>query len=111
MKITTNKYAILGDQEEDNGDLYLQNLSTEDKKIVDEYVPHKQKPPEDIISKWKQSMFSYFKESWKAKYDKGITGDKNVLNEKEVYADKSEMAKFMTANEVSGQGNDCFVKE
>ena len=53
-------------------------------------------------------MFSYFTKSWDAKYGNDQNGNKDVLNGKEVFADTSELAKFMTANEVSGKGSECL---
>ncbi|PWA43896.1 hypothetical protein CTI12_AA532870 [Artemisia annua] len=106
VKLTANKYAILGDREEDNNE--LMPLSDQEKETVDKYVSNKSKPPETVIGKWKQNMFSYFTKSWDAKYGKDQNDNNDVLNGKEVFAETSELAKFMTANEVSGKGSDCL---
>ncbi|PWA78413.1 hypothetical protein CTI12_AA216660 [Artemisia annua] len=67
IKNTANKYAILGEQEED---VEVLSLSNQDKEIVDKYVEAKSKPSETVVGKWKQGMLSYFIKSWKTKYGK-----------------------------------------
>ena len=107
VKNTANKYAILGEQEED---VEVLSLSNQDKETVDKYVEAKSKPSDNVVGKWKQGMFSYFTKSWETKYGKEQNENKTLLNGTEVYADESELAKFMTANEVSGKGSDYFSK-
>ena len=102
MKATTNKYVVLGEQDDD-GELVV--LSNQEKEIADKYV---QKPKPNLLRWLLENGNKACSSSWEAKYGKVKNGNKEALHENEVIADQSELAKFMDANEVSGKGSDCF---
>lgn len=66
----------------------------------------KQKLALSVTSKWNKQMHQFYQEKWNAMY--GVVTETIELDENDVVVDKSATARFMTENEVNGNGSDIL---
>ncbi|PWA45466.1 hypothetical protein CTI12_AA517820 [Artemisia annua] len=104
VRTTANRYSVLANQEEEqvmNQEDIGENMTYKDKENVYDSVTKRIQLALEITEKWSHGMRKFFKDSWEAKYGKDNNHVNGVCSEKEVYADKSKMASFMTENEIA----------
>ncbi|PWA50197.1 hypothetical protein CTI12_AA472840 [Artemisia annua] len=109
IKTTANKYAPL--QDEDVAEVTTE-ISADKRLIVDKYVKEDQDLPLSETIKWSKEMENYYKEQRDVMNKNRNKQNENVeeieLDVNDVFMDKSDNSRFMTANEINGGSRTLF---